>query len=102
MLIEQRNELTQKLNRDKNSDEVDHHGDEIDEIQGKQLAAVENHLHVQSQLKLEKVISSLRKLEKEEYGACEECGDDISEKRLMFNPAFTLCISCAEEAEMKK
>ena len=102
MLIEQRSELTQKLNRDKNSDEVDHHGDEIDEIQGKQLAAVESHLHTQCQIKLEKVLASLRKLEKAEYGACEECGEDISEKRLMFNPAFTLCISCAEMAEIKK
>ena len=101
MLIEQRNELMQKLNRDKNSDQVDADGDEIDEIQGKQLAAVENHLHAQAQVKLDKVYSSLMKIEQSTYGACEECEEDIMEKRLLFNPTFTLCIGCAEQAEKK-
>lgn len=104
MLTKQRSELMQKLKRDKNLDEVDHHGDEVDEIQGKQLADVEKHLHQQCQIKLDKVLSSLSRLELEPdtFGECEECGEDISEKRLMFNPSFVLCISCAELAEMKK
>lgn len=104
MLIEQRNELTLKLKRGKNLDEVDHHGDEVDEIQGKQLAEVEKHLHQQCQVKLDKVLSALARIETEQdkFGECEECGDDISPRRLMFNPSFVLCISCAELAEMKK
>mgnify|MGYP003480763485 CR=1 FL=1 len=104
ILTEQRNELLQKLKRDKNLDEVDHHGDEVDEIQGKQLADVEKHLHQQCQLKLDKVLSALARIETEQdkFGECEGCGEDISEKRLMFNPSFVLCISCAELAEMKR
>ena len=33
------------------------------------------------------------------YGCCEDCGDDISQKRLMARPTATLCITCKEEEE---
>ncbi|WP_369075959.1 TraR/DksA C4-type zinc finger protein, partial [Escherichia coli] len=31
-----------------------------------------------------------------------DCGDEIAEKRLMFNPHFLTCISCAEAREMEE
>ncbi|MCK4846081.1 MAG: RNA polymerase-binding protein DksA [Deltaproteobacteria bacterium] len=37
--------------------------------------------------------------EDEEYGVCEICGEDISEKRLEVRPVTTSCIECKKEEE---
>ncbi|MHB8881160.1 MAG: TraR/DksA family transcriptional regulator [Thermodesulfovibrionales bacterium] len=42
---------------------------------------------------------ALRKIREGTYGICEECGEEISEKRLSVMPAATLCISCKENKE---
>jgi len=33
------------------------------------------------------------------FGICEECGEDISDKRLKARPVTTLCIKCKKEQE---
>jgi DnaK suppressor protein len=42
---------------------------------------------------------ALRKIKEGTYGTCEECGEEISEKRLRVMPAATLCIACKENKE---
>lgn len=42
---------------------------------------------------------ALRKLAEGTYGICEECGDEISEKRLSILSSATLCINCQEDKE---
>lgn len=42
---------------------------------------------------------ALRKIGEGTYGICEECGEEISEKRLKVLPTATLCISCQENKE---
>jgi DnaK suppressor protein len=42
---------------------------------------------------------ALGRIEKGCYGICEQCGETIAEKRLMANPATTVCIDCKAEAE---
>ncbi len=44
---------------------------------------------------INRIISALRRIENEEYGDCLECGEQIAEKRLLFDPATPLCIKCA-------
>ena len=39
--------------------------------------------------------TALQRIENGEFGACEDCGDWISEKRLTLNPTALKCISCA-------
>jgi RNA polymerase-binding transcription factor DksA len=40
---------------------------------------------------------ALKKLEADNYGQCESCGDDIAEARLEAMPAARLCMSCASK-----
>ena len=101
MLTEQHKDLLLKLNKI-NNEEIDHHGDEVDEIQGKQIAAIDAKLAQQYKLKLDRVITTLKRLDKEDFGLCEECEEEINEKRLRFNPTFNLCVNCAEIAEKRK
>ena len=38
---------------------------------------------------------ALVRLETDDFGYCEDCGEEIAVKRLEFDPAVTRCISCA-------
>jgi RNA polymerase-binding transcription factor len=48
---------------------------------------------------LHDIDESLRKIKEGTYGICEECGEQISEKRLSVIPTATLCINCQETKE---
>lgn len=39
--------------------------------------------------------SALSRLKDDEYGYCEDCGEDIAPARLELDPAAAKCISCA-------
>ena len=39
--------------------------------------------------------AALVRLSDDEFGYCEDCGEDIAMKRLEFDPTVTRCISCA-------
>lgn len=55
-------------------------------------------LGAQRQL-LNDVEECLRKVNEGSYGICEDCGEEISEKRLRVIPTATLCIDCKEQRE---
>jgi DnaK suppressor protein len=42
---------------------------------------------------------AVRKIGEGTYGICEECGEEISEKRLLVIPTATLCVDCQEQKE---
>ena len=49
--------------------------------------------------KLRQIEDALARIENGTYGFCEECDEEISEKRLETFPWTTLCIAHAEEKE---
>ena len=50
-----------------------------------------------------KINDALERLKQGTFSICEECGETISENRLLVRPVTTLCIGCkkAEEADEK-
>jgi DnaK suppressor protein len=48
---------------------------------------------------ISKVKEALDRLDQGTFGICEECGEDISDKRLKARPVTTLCIKCKKEQE---
>ncbi len=46
-----------------------------------------------------KIKEALERIDNGTYGICEECGEDISEKRLRARPVTTLCIDCKKKQE---
>ncbi len=89
------------LSKPKTSEEVniDFDGDETDEVQANLIAAITTHLSLLERDKLIKIEEALSKIRNGSFGECEECGNDISEKRLLINPSFSTCIVCAEQIE---
>jgi len=51
-----------------------------------------------------KLEEAIKRVDDGSYGICEECGEEISEKRLEARPVTTSCIECktAEEALEKR
>ncbi len=46
-----------------------------------------------------KIQEALSRIENGTYGICDECGGEISEKRLEYRPEATLCIACKTKQE---
>lgn len=99
MLEEQREEITNKVKANSNID-IDIDGDETDEIQGKIIALANAQLIARDKEKMLRIESAFKKIAEGTFGFCEECGEEISEKRLMVNPGFHTCIVCAEQIEL--
>lgn len=95
----QRNEIIEKIKTHVDID-IDLDGDETDEIQGNILALTNSQLISRNKDKIIKIEKALYKISSGKFGYCYECGEEISEKRLLVNPEFITCIVCAEKLEI--
>ena len=48
---------------------------------------------------LRDIDEALKKIELGDYGFCEECGKEIADKRLQFNPTVRYCVDCSSKLE---
>ena len=48
---------------------------------------------------LRDISKALARIESGDYGYCEECGEEIAEKRLQINPTAIYCIECSSKFE---
>ncbi|MDH4320355.1 MAG: RNA polymerase-binding protein DksA [Desulfobulbaceae bacterium] len=48
---------------------------------------------------LSKIKAAIERIEEGTYGICDECGQDITPKRLEARPVTTLCIDCKTKQE---
>ncbi|MFC1578395.1 RNA polymerase-binding protein DksA [Thermodesulfobacteriota bacterium] len=48
---------------------------------------------------IKKIKAALDRIEKNTYGICESCGEDITLKRLKARPVTTQCIDCKSKEE---
>ena len=51
---------------------------------------------------LEKIDDALERMEEGEYGMCQECEEDIPEKRLELLPYASYCVECQEKIETRE
>jgi DnaK suppressor protein len=84
-----------QLKADDRKDEVDQAS--VDYEQSQQLRFRNRDLFY-----AKKINNALDKLNNDEYGACEECGEDIKFERLKARPTAELCIACKDEAEREE
>lgn len=99
-LIAEKNEIIHKSKL--NNDDLDSQGDDTDAIQAKILLELNKQLDRRAQEKISQIDEALKKIENKTYGICEDCEEDISEKRLQVSPYFKTCISCAEDREREE
>jgi DnaK suppressor protein len=102
MLEEKRNQIIQNaqstLAEDMTLDANDL-PDEMDLASSEYLQSFTFRLRGREKVFLEKIDRALQKIKDNTFGICEECGDEISVKRLEARPETTLCIKCKEDQE---
>jgi len=98
-LIEERRAIIDAANVKANDLDVDFDGDETDEVQANLLVYLTEQINSRNGNTVKRINEALKKIKEDVYGICEDCEEEISEKRLEFNPHFTTCIKCAEARE---
>jgi len=68
----------------------------MDAMQMQSMAKAEQ---ARAKVQLKKIAAALQRIESDEFGDCQHCGEIINPKRLEIDPATPLCLSCAELAE---
>ncbi len=77
-------------------------GDDVDIVTAQKSEQLDRRLDERNILFLKKVEQAKQKILAGEYGLCEDCGSDISQKRLLARPTACLCIGCQEEKEREQ
>lgn len=98
MLNDQKEEILNKSSQYK--EDIDLGSDDADLIQSTILANTIKSLAAHDKTKLHKIEYALKRIGEGTFGYCEECGEEIAEKRLLINPSFNTCIVCAEKIEI--
>ncbi len=101
-LSEEYENLVRTLNRNREAEEeilVEKTEDEGDLALISHNKELLYNLHESDFRRLKAIEDALKRIQREEYGVCTGCGDDINEKRLVAVPWATMCIDCQEEAE---
>lgn len=102
LLKNKRDELllrAERLHRD-----VHHREEPIEKDFAEQAVELENlevllELDRETRLELRNVLEALTRIEDDEYGFCQQCGDAIAEARLNALPYTQTCIRCADALE---
>jgi DnaK suppressor protein len=73
--------------------------DEMDLASSEYLQSFTFRLRGREKSFLDKINKALERIDNGTFGICEECGEEISVKRLEARPETTLCIRCKEDQE---
>jgi DnaK suppressor protein len=99
LLLSQKKEILAQVQQER---DIDTEGDETDLIQGTMIAEMNNRLTSRATFKLKQIDDALQRIDKQTYGLCQDCEESIPEKRLILNPHFQTCVSCAEDRETEE
>jgi DnaK suppressor protein len=103
-LSEEYGNLVQALNRNRDAEEeirLEKTEDEGDLATMSHNKEILYNLHETDFRRLKAIEDALGRMDREEYGTCEGCEEDINEKRLAAVPWATMCIDCQEQAEFE-
>ena len=74
-------------------------GDAIDSSVEEQDRELDLLLQEREQTRLEGIEIALTRIESDDFGYCDECGEEISKKRLLAFPLAQTCINCQSNIE---
>jgi len=102
MLEEKRDEIVKKAKQTLSEDmmlDANDLPDEMDLASSEYLQSFTFRLRGREKSFLDKIEKALAKIEDGSFGNCEECGEEITLKRLEARPETSLCIRCKEDQE---
>jgi DnaK suppressor protein len=101
-LVEQLNETEQRLEQDSQlfKDKEDS-GDDVDRANQEESQQLQLNRRQHDLAHVKSIKDALRRIEEQDYGFCEGCGEDISIARLNARPESRYCIDCQDYRERK-
>ena len=105
LLEDKREELIRKARQTLSEDmtlDVSDLPDEMDLASSEYLQSFTFRLRGREKVFLDKINRALAKIEDGSFGVCEECGEEISVKRLEARPETDMCIRCKEDQERQE
>lgn len=78
------------------------YGDVIDEEFSDRQNSLQFKMKSREIFFIKKIENTIKRMEKDDYGNCLECGNEISFKRLLARPMAEKCISCKEVEERQE
>lgn len=104
-LLKRRGDLMKEIieNRERESDSLKKDiGDIYDEASSERERELSLTLGDRDRQKLVEIDEALQRLESDDYGICESCGEKIAHARLKAQPFARLCINCKSEEERQE
>jgi RNA polymerase-binding transcription factor DksA len=99
-LLQRKKEIEQELQNLANEKMVDGQSqDDGDQVVSVTMESLRNSLQGAEYQEYNNIIAALRSIDDGSYGVCQECGLNISETRLKYNPNARRCIVCQEKSE---
>ena len=92
--IQEKTENKNELNKDI--------GDAIDSSVEEQKLELDLLLLEREQVRLTGIEIALKRMETDDFGYCDECGESISKKRLLAFPLAKMCINCQSNEERSR
>ena len=77
-------------------------GDAIDSSVEEQDRELDLLLQDRDQARLKGIENALQRMASDDFGYCDECGENISKKRLMAVPLTNMCINCQSIEERNR
>ncbi|MFO0670104.1 MAG: TraR/DksA C4-type zinc finger protein [Polyangiaceae bacterium] len=105
LLTEKRDEIVKKAKQTLEEDmalDANDLPDEMDLASSEYLQSFTFRLRGREKAFLDKINKAIAKIDEGTFGVCEECGEEISVKRLEARPETTLCIRCKEDQEHRE
>lgn len=76
------------------NDSTENYPDPTDRASAESDRSFELRIRDRERKLLAKIREAIERIDEGSYGICEECGDEISDKRLEARPVTTQCIEC--------
>jgi DnaK suppressor protein len=97
-------DLSQEINRAVHTlqDDATVFADPNDRASQESDIGVELHNRDREGKLIKKIEETIARIDKQQYGYCENCGVEIGLKRLEARPTATLCIDCKTLAELRE
>ena len=104
ILIGWKNELSHDIDKTVSNmqDEITSYADPNDRASQESDMALELRNRDRERKLIKKIDQTLRNIENDDFGYCEQCGEEIGLNRLQARPTATLCIDCKTLDEIRE
>ena len=89
-------------NVDHMNDETANYPDPLDRATQEEEFALELRARDRERKLIKKIEKTIRSIDSDDFGYCEDCGEEIGIKRLEARPTANLCVNCKNLAEIKE